>query len=188
MKTSLLNRLLLLFTGLLAAYQIAVGIEGQELAAILCYTVTFGVLLVAALLLLVLGLDVLDSPFVVLVSTLIPLSLSMGLVVQFFPEIQQFFLLFTVLGYLLILVTRFSTKRKVAALTLAVVHGVAGVVIFIAPFIVVLQGRAPAGFALVGIGGALIGLGGLLLSFLRAGHPILTRRPYSLCFPDCSCP
>jgi hypothetical protein len=31
------------------------------------------------------------------------------------------------------------------------------------------------GFALVGLGGALIGLGGLLLSFLKAGRPILPR-------------
>jgi hypothetical protein len=30
-------------------------------------------------------------------------------------------------------------------------------------------------FALVGVGGALIGIGGLLLSFLKAGKPILTK-------------
>jgi hypothetical protein len=31
------------------------------------------------------------------------------------------------------------------------------------------------GFALVGLGGALIGIGGLLLSFLKAGKPILPK-------------
>jgi hypothetical protein len=37
------------------------------------------------------------------------------------------------------------------------------------------QGFARPGFSLVGVGGGLIGLGGLLLSFLRAGRPILSR-------------
>jgi len=30
-------------------------------------------------------------------------------------------------------------------------------------------------FSLVGVGGAMIGVGGLLLSFLKAGKPILAR-------------
>jgi len=35
--------------------------------------------------------------------------------------------------------------------------------------------NATHGFALVGLGGALIGVGGLLLSFLKAGKPLLSR-------------
>jgi hypothetical protein len=37
------------------------------------------------------------------------------------------------------------------------------------------QGAVEPLFALVGLGGALIGVGGLLLSFLKTGHPILSR-------------
>ena len=48
-------------------------------------------------------------------------------------------------------------------------------VIFLLPSILAADGTARPGFALVGLGGALIGIGGLLLSFLKAGRPILPR-------------
>ncbi|MDE3089060.1 MAG: hypothetical protein KGJ80_06720, partial [Chloroflexota bacterium] len=44
------------------------------------------------------------------------------------------------------------------------------------PILLSLRGATPIGFALVGVGGALIGLGGLLLSFLKAGKPILSEK------------
>jgi hypothetical protein len=47
--------------------------------------------------------------------------------------------------------------------------------IFLLPIIWAFTGRTTHGFALVGIGGALIGIGGLLLSFLKAGKPLLSR-------------
>jgi hypothetical protein len=64
---------------------------------------------------------------------------------------------------------------KLPVIVLAIVHGVAGLTIFLLPIIFAITGQANAGFALVGIGGALIGIGGLLLSFLKTGHPILPR-------------
>ena len=68
-------------TAVLSAYQVAVGIEGLGTAAIVCYTIAFGVLLVASLLLAIFGLEALDQPLVVIVAAVIPLSLSLGLVV-----------------------------------------------------------------------------------------------------------
>jgi hypothetical protein len=56
------------------------------------------------------------------------------------------------------------------------VHGVAGLIITLLPISLSLTGRAPAAFALVGVGGALIGGGGLLLAFLKAGRPIISQR------------
>jgi hypothetical protein len=61
------------------------GIDGSTLIAFASYSVAFGVLLVAALLLIILGFEVLDSPAVIIVSTIIPLSLSLGLIAEFFP-------------------------------------------------------------------------------------------------------
>ncbi|MBI5945679.1 MAG: hypothetical protein HY864_15065 [Chloroflexi bacterium] len=55
------------------------------------------------------------------------------------------------------------------------VHGIAGLTIFLLPIILSVQGKTQPLFSLVGIGGALIGIGGLLLSFLKAGRPILSR-------------
>jgi hypothetical protein len=176
MKMTMLDRVLLLLTGLLAAYQIVVGINDLSTLPIIAYTIAFGVLLIASLLMIILGFDVLDSPAVVIVATIIPLSLSTGLVWEHVPAWQMGYLVFAILGFLAVLITRiFPIPGRLPTIVLAFVHGVAGLVIFILPIVMVLQEQAAPGFALVGLGGALIGLGGLLLSFLRAGKPILSR-------------
>jgi hypothetical protein len=176
MKISILDRILLLLTGLLAAYQVSVGIDGFSTLPILVYTIAFGVLLVAGLLLIILGFEVLDSPLVVIVSTIIPLSLSLGLVWQHLPAWRTPYLVFAILGFLAIVATRTVRMRsKLPTIVLALVHGVAGMTIFLLPVILALQGTAKPLFSLVGVGGALIGIGGLLLSFLKAGKPILSR-------------
>jgi hypothetical protein len=177
MKITILDRLLLLATGLLAAWQIAIGIDRLSTLPIVAYTVGFGVLLVAGLLLVILGFDVLDSPIVVIVSTVIPLSLSLGLVWEHLAAYRTLYLVFTILGFLAIVITRsMPMNNKLPVLVLTIVHGIAGMTIFLLPFLLAFTGRAAPGFALVGLGGALIGLGGLLLSFLKAGKPILSRK------------
>lgn len=174
-KISILDRILLFITGLLAAYQIVIGIEGSVTMAMWAYTIAFGVLLVAGLLLIILGFDILDSPLVVIISTLIPLSLSLGLVWEYLPGWRVPYLIFVIAGFLAVTITRYTTKGKIASFTLMPVHGIAGLIIFGLPIFMVLRSAAPTGFALVGIGGALIGVGGLLLAFLKAGKPILPR-------------
>jgi hypothetical protein len=176
MKMNPLDRILLLLTGLLAAYQVAIGIEGLSTLPIIAYTIAFGVLLVAGLLLIILGFEVLDSPVVVIVSTIIPLSLSLGLVWQHLPTWRTPYLIFAILGFLVIIATRAIPMRsKLPTIVLALVHGVAGMTIYLLPVLLAFQGTMKPLFALVGVGGALIGIGGLLLSFLKAGKPILSR-------------
>jgi hypothetical protein len=176
MKMSVLDRILLLLTCLLAAYQIVVGIDAMAELPIIAYTIAFGVLLVAVLLLIILGFEVLDSPVVVIVSTIIPLCLATGLVWQYAPSMGIQYLIFAILGFAAVVITRsISMENKLPVITLTVVHGIAGMTIFLLPIIVALQGKTEALFALVGIGGALIGLGGLLLAFLKTGKPILPR-------------
>jgi hypothetical protein len=170
-----IDRIVLLLTALLAAYQVAVGIEGLDSFAILCYTIAFGVLLVACLLLLILGFEILDSPLVMIVSTIIPLSLSLGLVWEYMVAIRQYYLAFAVLGFLAVIITRQFTPGRPAVIVLAIVHGIAGMLIFLLPIVLSIQGVTNLGFIFVGIGGALIGIGGLLLSFLKTGRPILSR-------------
>jgi hypothetical protein len=174
-KITVLDRILLLITGLLAAYQIAVGVEGTALLCITCYTIAFGVLLVAGLLIIIMGFEVLDSSWVVIASTIIPLSLSMGLVSEYLPGWTTPYLIFVVVGFLSVIVTRLATPGMPGTLTLVFVHGIAGILITLLPIIFAIRGEVPAGFAFVGIGGALIGVGGLLLSFLKAGKPILSQ-------------
>lgn len=175
MKISPLDRVLLLITGILAAYQVAIGIDSFGTVPIIAYTISFGVLLVAGLLLIILGFDVLDSPVVVIVSTIIPLSLSLGLVWQH-ASFGTSYLIFAIIGFAAVTLTRsIHTPGKIPTIVLAFVHGVAGMTIFLLPIITSIQGKANPFFSLVGIGGALIGVGGLLLSFLKTGRPILSK-------------
>lgn len=179
-----LDRLLLLLTGLLAAYQIVVGIDGMDRFAIAAYTIAFGVLLVAVLLLIILGFEALDAPVVVIISTIIPLCLAMGLVWQHVPSLRTPYLLFAILGFAAVVLTRSLPMREgVRVVTIAIVHGVAGMTIFLLPILLAIQGKAEPGFALVGIGGALIGAGGLVLSFLKTGRPVLSRETILKLFP-----
>ncbi len=176
MKITPLNRILLLLMGLLAAYEVAAGINGLAEIPIVAYTIAFGVILVAGLLLIILGFDVLESPIVVVLSTIIPLSLSLGLVWQRLPSWREVYLAFATAGFLLILLTRLlPAGRKLPLLVLGAIHGIAGMVIFLLPSIMAAEGTARPAFALVGLGGALIGLSGLLLLFLKAGHPLVPR-------------
>ena len=176
MKMTPLDRVLLLVTGLLAAYQIAVGMDGLSALPIIAYTVAFGVLLVAGLLLIILGFEVLDSPVVVIVSTIIPLSLATGLVWQHLASFGTLYLIFAIVGFLAVTLTRtLPAPGKIPTIVLAIVHGIAGMTIFLLPIILSIQGKTQPLFSLVGVGGALIGVGGLLLSFLKAGRPILSR-------------
>ena len=176
MKMTTIDRLLLMLTAMLAGYQVAVGINGLGTVPITAYTIGFGVLLVAGLLLIILGFDVLDSPIVVIVSTIIPLSITLGLVWENLASYRTLYLIFTIVGFVAVSLTRsIPMKNKLPTIIIAVVHGIAGMTIFLLPSILAADGTRHPAFALVGLGGALIGLGGLLLSFLKAGKPIVPR-------------
>ena len=184
MKMSALDRVLLLITVLLSAYQIVVGIDALSAAPIIAYTIAFGGLLVAGLLLIILGFDVLESPIVVIVSTIIPLTLSLGLVWQHLASYRTVYLIFTIISFLAVTLTRsIPMRNKLPVITIAITHGIAGMTIFLLPIILSAQGQMNPLFSLVGVGGALIGIGGLLLSFLKTGKPILSRNTIMRLFP-----
>jgi hypothetical protein len=177
MQMTAVDRALLLITCILAAYQVAIGIDGLSTLPTVAYTIAFGVLLIASLLLIILGFDVLDSPAVVIAATVIPLALSLGLVWQFLDAWRFAYLAFCIAGFLAVVATRVIRMRgRLPTMVLAVVHGVAGMTIFLLPIFLALTGVTAPAFFLVGVGGALIGMGGLMLSFLKAGKPILSRQ------------
>ncbi len=170
------DRVLLLLTAVIGGYLVVVGIDPFAALPILAYTVAFGILIVAGLLMVILGYEVLESPLVVVVTTAIPLALSLGLVWQHEPALRIAYLIFTAAGFIGVTATRLlPAPGKLPVIVLGLVHGAAGLVIFGLPLLLVKQGVMKPAFALVGVGGALIGAGGLLLVFLRAGRPILSR-------------
>jgi hypothetical protein len=151
-------------------------VDGLSTLPTISYTIAFGVLLVAGLLLIIFGFEVLDSPIVVIVSTIIPLSLATGLVWEHSASFRTLYLVFAIVGFLAVTFTRsIPTPGKIPTIVLALVHGIAGMTIFLLPILLSIQGQTKPMFSLVGMGGALIGVGGLLLSFLKAGKPILSR-------------
>jgi hypothetical protein len=84
---------------------------------------------------------------------------------------------FIIVGYLAIMATRIlPIKNSLPVIVVAVFHGVAGLIIFILPEVLVFSGQTGPIFSLVGFGGALIGIGGLLLVMLRAGKSLLSRQ------------
>ncbi len=182
-KITILDRIVLLAMVLLAAYQIVAGIDGMGALEVWAYTIAFGVLVVAGLLLIILGFEVLDSPVVVVIATLIPVGLSAGLVARFLPTLSAIYVAFALVGLAAIALTRLAAPGAPATAALAIVHTVAGLVIFVLPIVVSLRGDTAGWFALVGVGGGLIGLGGLLLAFLKAGRPILPRETILAVFP-----
>ena len=179
-----LDRITLLITGLLAAYLIVMGVEGLPLLATWAYSIAFGVLLIACLLIIINGFEVLDSPWVVIIAAIIPLGLSLGLVIENLPPDWHLpFLVFVVIGFLAILLTRFLVPDRVATIVLAFVHGVAGLMIFGLPIILVLQGVKAPMVLFMSAGGALIGIGGMLLALLKAGKPILSAERIFMLLP-----
>lgn len=182
-KMAILDRVWLLATVLLAAYQVVVGVEGTPQIATWFYTIAFGVLLIAGLLLIIFGFEILESSLVVIVAALFPLSLSVALVFEYASELSVAYLTLALLGLLALALTRYTATKTIATMTLALVHALAALVIVGLPIALSARGATPIGFALVGVGGALIGIGGLLLAFLKTGKPLLSAKTLATVLP-----
>jgi hypothetical protein len=162
----------LLLTGLLAAFLCWYFWKRYNLHKALhnvYYLMGFAVLLVSGLLLLILGLGILASPWVLTVATLIPLGISIGLVEEYFPKWKKIYKWFAVVGFLAIAIGGIGEIELLRKISVPVFHGVAGLIILLVPF---LAKKTPQGFFWVGIGGLLIGIGGILLAFTKPGNSL----------------
>ncbi len=167
----------LLLTGGLAAYLCWYFYQRYNLNKALhniYYLMGFAVLLVSGVLLIVLGMDILASPYVLTVASLIPFGISMGLAEEYFPAWKKYFKWFAMVGFLAIAITSIGGMDTLKKIAVPLFHGVAGLVIFAGPFY---AKGAPRGFFWVGIGGLLIGLGGIALAFISVGKQLLFFSP-----------
>ncbi|MFN3309758.1 MAG: hypothetical protein ACK44E_11180 [Anaerolineales bacterium] len=173
MHPTLLDRILLLATGLVAIYLLwrfwNRYRQSKKLFDIY-YLMGFAVLLISGLLLIFLDYSILASPLVLTVASLIPLGISLGIANEYFPTWKKAFAWFALIGFLAIAITSIAGLATLKKIAVPLFHGVAGLVIFLGPF---LAKNAPQGFQWVGVGGALIGIGGIALAFLSAGRPLL---------------
>jgi len=172
---TIFDRIVLLLTGLTAIYLLFYFYKRYQKEKALYdvyYMMGFAVLLVSGLLLIFFGWDILASPYVLTVATLIPLGISLGLMNQFRPKYKKAYSWFALVGFLAIAVTSIG-GMALKSVAVPVFHGVAGLIIFGLPiYKCVVEKNAPKGFGMVGIGGALIGIGGMALAFMIAGKPL----------------
>jgi hypothetical protein len=167
------DRIILLATGLVAIYllwRFWGRYNAKKGLYDLYYITGFAVLLVAGLLLIFLGYDILASPWVLTVSSLIPLNISMGIAEQYFPAWKKAFKWFALLGFLAIAVTSLGGLAGPKKIAVPLFHGVAGLVIVLGPLF---APGATTGLRWVSLGGVLIGLGGIALAFLALGSQLL---------------
>lgn len=174
-RISVPDRLLLVAAGHLAGYQIVSGIEGLALLPTVAYTVAFGVMVLAALLILTLGYRVLENTGVEIVATLIPLGLSTGMVFTYWPGIAPVYWVFALTGFVLVMVTKLVRPGLAATVAVTIVHGLSGLIVSLLPLGLSLGGVTPRAFALVGLGGILVGLMGIMLALERFGRPLVSR-------------
>ena len=172
---ALWQQFVLLLTGLTALYLIwqFYGRYSRKKALYDVYYMTgFAVLFVSGVLLIFGGWDLLNSPYVLTVASLIPLSLSMGLVHQFLPQYKKAYSWFALVGLVVIAITSIGDMSLKSA-AVPVFHGVAGLIIFLVPvYRCFVKKVAPKGFGAVALGGVLISIGGMALAFLKAGKPL----------------
>ena len=138
--------------------------------------VSFTVLLVSGLLLIIFGWEILPRPEIIVVTSLIPLILAVGLVCEFHKEkFGMPYKIFAVVGLLAIILTRFipEVPRGLQVVAIATVHSIAGITIFLIPILAVKMKKAPSGFIFVTVGEVLIGLGGIALTFLKSDGQLL---------------
>jgi len=171
----------LLLTGLVAAYLVfrlfqEFQSKDPKPRPNVPYMISFTVLLVSGLLLIIFGWEILPRPEIIVVTSLIPLALSVGLVCEFHKEkFGMPYKIFAVVGLLAIILTRFipDIPRVSQIASIATVHSIAGLVIFIVPILAIKAGKAPKGFIFVTVGEVLIGLGGIALTFLKSDGQLL---------------
>jgi len=173
---TLFDRIVLLLTGLIAIVAIGGLVKrmkgGKACPCIICYIVSFFVLLVAGLLLIAFGWDALANNFVAVVACLIPFCMATGLMMRFHRPVGMAYLGVMVLGVALIAASRYGMLAG-GRLMYPIFHGMAGLTIVAAPLFAVKAGKITGKFAMVSLGGCIIGLGGVALAFLTAGKQLL---------------
>lgn len=175
----------LLLTGLVAAYLVFRLFQDYQSKnpkprPNIPYMVSFIVLLVSGLLLIFFGWEILPRPEIIVVTTLLPLGIAVGLVCEFYKEkFGMPFKIFAVVGLLAIILTRFipEVPRGLQIVAIASVHTIFGLTVFLVPILAIKAGKAPKGFIFVTIGEVLIGLGGIALTFLKSDKQLLFFSP-----------
>ncbi len=182
-KISVLNRFIFLFTGHVAGYKVVGGIQPYSELTTFYYTVAFGTLVLASILLMLFGFEILESNGVLVVAAFIPVSLSLGMVNQYLPQMHLYFLIISIAGIGAVAFSRFLVSEKTAVLVLTLVHGIAGSVVVLIPLMLVINGTLNTIALLISLGGIIIGSEGLLLAAFKMGKEFVAAEKIYASFP-----
>ncbi len=179
------DRIILLLTGLVAAYLVFILYKDYQSRdpkprPNILYMISFTVLLVSGVLLILFGWEILPRPEIIVVTTLLPFGIAVGLICEFYKEkFGTPYKIFAFLGLFAIILTRFipGVSRGLQVVSIATVHSVFGLTVFLVPILAVKAGKAPKNFIFVTVGEILIGLGGIALTFLKSDKQLLFFSP-----------
>ena len=183
MNQAIINRIVFLITGIIAGSKIISGMDTYSDLTTFYFTVAFGVLLLACLLLLLMGFEIMENNFVAIVAALIPISLSLGMINNRLSEYHLIYAIIIGIAFLIAIYLRFYGAEKIASLSFGFIHGVSGIVIVLIPIVFLLNGSVEAQYGFVSLGGIFIGIGGMLMAFIKAGKPILSKEKVLSLFP-----
>jgi hypothetical protein len=181
-KKSILGRIIYLLTGHVAGYQIIKGMETYSNLTTTLYTISFGILLLACLLLLLMGFEIMENNYIAIIAALIPITLSLGLVTDKLAHSTLYSALIGI-GFLIAVALRLLSSGKIASLSIGVIHFLSGSVVFLLPIILYLTGKADIQILMISLGGIIIGSGGMLLGLLKTGKSVLSKEKVMTLFP-----
>ncbi|MEA3288164.1 MAG: hypothetical protein U9Q77_12425 [Candidatus Marinimicrobia bacterium] len=177
------NRIILLLVAIVAGVQIVSGIENCGTIPITYYTFSYGIFLVSALLMLLMGVDIIEHPTAALAASTLPLGFSIGMVAVFLPAYHLAYGSLVSILYAGLAIQKLRDQAKSAMLFQILLHGLTGLVLFIMPLVLVLQSTVNPGYLGISVGTGLVAIGGMALAFLKSGKPILTKDQIYTIFP-----
>ena len=151
-------------TAIVAGIKIVGGMGHHSVLSTTYYTIAFGVLVLASIMLLLFGFILLKNPFMPVVSTLIPMMLSLGLVQDHIPSMVKSYSVLIGLLYLISIYARFRATPRTASIILAAVHAISGLLLVILPHILYFWYGLPPRILFISLGGLVIGAQGTLLA------------------------
>ena len=153
------DKILAGISALAGLYSALIG--GVKLGGVAGIFMEMGFLVGAAFsgLLFVWGREVLLNKWTVLLAFFYPMGLILSLVWKFFPEKRLVFTLFAISGWLFILVAHTYSKDW-GSFAVALVHGGAGLGLFLIPLVLNGRGAVPAGFQWFSLGSLVLALMG----------------------------
>ncbi len=167
-----INKFFLLMAIIIGSYFVVNGFNNISIIPVVLFTIGLGILILASLLLLLFGVEILENKLVVVVSALIPFSISLGLVYQFFNCYFYYYLMFLIIGLISIIYTRYTSGKLASTISVAFFHGIAGLIIFFMPFYLFIK-MGTINFLYISIAAFFIGIGGILLIFVKAGKKFI---------------